>query len=405
MIIAMKERCLIIPKELLFYIFISIPFYSSSFVDRFAYLDNFFKGWKLISLMCIIVCILHFNISNVTFLIIVSELYLVVVTILRNADLKRALGTVFPIISMLLVYELGKNNFRVFIQSQYIIFSVLIYCNFLCEVAFPRGMFISPLTHYWQNWILGYYNNHSVYYIPAICIALLYGKIKKNNTLVFVLIMVIAISAIIVKSGGVLAALLAMGVYWGVLRKKRFLGFFFSWGCGLAFFLIIVVMRTRVVVDFLTNIFEQSIGKGRSFIARYKLWGVAIEHIMDKPFVGHGIEGQIARLREYGWGLHAHNLILELLHQGGIIYFALFLIVLFICGKKCSLCSNRFVSSVVSCGCFGWVIATLVEPFYNALLMPILLLAYYSEEISEAVDDEPLVCSNNEFKRMKEKAI
>ena len=184
--------------------------------------------------------------------------------------------------------------------------------------------------------------------------------------------------------------LVCMMLYLYLLKDTKIVNSFSIWIGHFAFFVVIIIMHSTRLVQVVFRLSEQLVKKGRSFRARYELWKRAILHICKHPILGHGIENQKARLLEYGWGLHAHNLVLEILHQGGIIYFIVFATLIILSGKKLLACQSKDLKISLTVAFLGWAVATLIEPFVTVLLMPLFFLAYNCEKIEECIEKKDI---------------
>jgi O-antigen ligase len=119
---------------------------------------------------------------------------------------------------------------------------------------------------------------------------------------------------------------------------------------------------------------------------RINLWEKVIKYIEDSPIVGYGLESGVVRETKTGfyWAVHAHNLILEILYLGGLVYFALFILVICLCGRKMMKRKNNFVVIVISAAFGGWSVHSIVEPYIAPFLMGLFIIGYYSDRIINA---------------------
>ena len=105
--------------------------------------------------------------------------------------------------------------------------------------------------------------------------------------------------------------------------------------------------------------------------------------ISDALILGHGMQERSFRITELGsrWAMHAHNMLLELLYQGGIINIILWTIIIAVAGKPVYQYRNTTESKIIAIGFLGWCIATLVEPFTTSFLMGMFVIAYRSNSV------------------------
>ena len=375
-----------INTRVMLYILLSIPFLLDSNIMRLNMLSLFlYRGIKYFSMAIILITfILKMKITKIDILIFLYEIHLVIATLFQGADIERAIKTVYPVVFYVMLFEIGMDYYHEFIKAQCICYLLIVIINLMTEIIFPHGMYIAEITGYWQEWFLGYYNNHSIYYIAGFCMVFLSYIVNKDNFLSPVIYsIVVVISSVLTWSGGVLGTLLVMALLFIIssLINSKMLNYATYWMIPPVFIGITVVFHQIVQINRLMHIVQSLFGKGGSFIARLGLWRREITYISQHPVMGHGIENAYTRLRQYGWGLHTHNLILEIIHQGGIIGILLFISLIVLSGRELLSCRDTKVINVVSIAFLGWIIATLVEPFTDLKLITLFVVAYRSSEI------------------------
>lgn len=373
---------------ILFFLF-ALPYGASLYITDNNILKKLFLLGKIgvLLILCIYILFVKRRISLPAVLIIAMQIYLLIVTFFRLADVRRCLSTILPILGIILLYDIGFGFPKEFVKSQYFLFYFLIILNFISELLFPDGMYCADLTGYTQYWILGYYNNHTLAYIPAICFSLLYRQLYNKKLGPDLLILITIVSALLVKSGGVVFTLGIILMFLCFLKYGKWtINYYWAWSIHVIFFFFILIMKNRKVIDLVILVADFIFNKSKSFTARYHLWGNALDYIRQKLIWGHGIESQMKRLSEYGWGLHTHNFVLEILHQGGIIYAGMFIILVIIVGKRISKCQNLILRGSLIIPILGWIVDTLMEPFMTAFLLVLLVLAYHYKDIEKDVN-------------------
>ena len=79
---------------------------------------------------------------------------------------------------------------------------------------------------------------------------------------------------------------------------------------------------------------DDVLGKWNSLLVRMKLWERVRRQIWEAPLFGHGIVDGTARELKNGfnWAMHAHNLLLEILYQGGVVNLVLWVMIIVLGG-------------------------------------------------------------------------
>lgn len=368
--------------------FLSFPHAKPGFASQISILDSIYDYLRLISFTIIIICVLSVKRLSITVLLIIfTEIFLVLNTAIKGGALHRSIVSAASIISVVLLYELAagecENKYefkKIFYSSQLAVFEVLIYINLLTEIIWPNGMYIGESGHFIMKkcYFLGYYNNHSMYYIPALMFAWLLADLTGKRLRAIVLTIAIWMSAIIVWSGGVLASLAAMTIFYLIYNKeylRPLVAYYIFWIIQPLFVIIAIILNTNNTLLHIIDIF---LHKGGSFNLRLLLWSSYLTLIGKCPYTGYGIWDQAYREDQVGfyWGMHAHNLILEILYEGGLVYLVLFSMIIIISGRQLKYKSNE--SRIISIAFLGWIVATLVEPFTGAFLMGMFILSTYS---------------------------
>ena len=110
------------------------------------------------------------------------------------------------------------------------------------------------------------------------------------------------------------------------------------------------------------------------------LWKRTIALIDHSMWYGHGVREGIERIREVkmgAWARYAHNLILEILYQGGFIYLALFCAVIILVGNKMMKDRNNEAVQIISMAFLAWSVQSFVEAYLTPFLFGMFVLAYY----------------------------
>lgn len=295
----------------------------------------------------------------------------------------------FGIISVALFYDYAvKKDAIVFVKSQFLCMEVAVYANLLTVLMFPSGLYVtisefnSSLSN--RNWFLGYYNSATQYYLPAIMFAFLNIYIGGKKSRSYMLLVAIAISAVLTWSGGVLVAVFLSAFFIFMGKKYTRLFNYFN------FWFIQPIMLVLILGIQIQNVFrwflESFLGKWDSLIGRINLWRKVCESIYKSPIIGYGMETSLVRQQKVGlfWASHSHNLILDILYQGGIVYLGFFVLLVCLCGRKMMKNRNNFVVVIITAAFGGWSVHSIVEPFITPFLMGMFIVGYYSDRIINA---------------------
>lgn len=389
-----KQNCILhISKKKtalwLLLVFLSLPHMKAAYLNKIPVADFAINVWRLASFTIIAMRLLlvRHKMSAISLLLIIQQVFLFLVTMMNGQKVYACALSAFSVMSVVLLYDGNGYDRQVFLSSQLFCFEVVIYVNLITELLYPNGMYVMSGTLFAgeRNWFLGYYNNHTQYYIPALVFAWLYCKSTGKKLRTYALTAGIFASAIIAWSGGVLMTLFGMLIAYVLLKNHtRVFHYYTYWSMHLAFFLFIMVLKLQNLFRWLI---DDILGKWDSLLVRMKLWERVRRQIWEAPLFGHGIvDGTVRELRNgFNWAMHAHNLLLEILYQGGVVNLVLWVMIIVLGGGRIYRYRNTIESKIISVGFLGWCIATLVEPFTTPFLMGMFVIAYHSNRDSAKV--------------------
>ena len=123
-------------------------------------------------------------------------------------------------------------------------------------------------------------------------------------------------------------------------------------------------------------LFVKFFNKTANLTGRTEIWEIAWNTLLQKPILGYGVrnDGSFVYVRGKMW--QAHNQIIQLLYDGGIIGMLLFIIMLFIFGKnlKFNGDNNDKLKQIIIFGLGGFFIIMITE--ISSYYLPIYLLLF-----------------------------
>lgn len=188
-------------------VLLTLPHLNPRYFDQLPKVELILNAWRLASfLVIILVTAIKRRLSLIVLLISLQQLYLMAITFLNRGNVFSAATSAFSILSIAMLYNYAYKKGNIFLSSQLFCFELAIYINLLTEIIYPEGMWYTnastSLFSHGKNWFLGYYNNHSQFFIPALLIAMLYKEHTRKKLRTYTLISATWLSAIIAKSGG-----------------------------------------------------------------------------------------------------------------------------------------------------------------------------------------------------------
>lgn len=365
-------------------VLLTFPYIKPDYIGQVAVLDVFFDVGRIVSSFIIVfwIFVKKIKISKIAILICFAELYVFAITYIRNGDTWKCMVASLSAISIVFLYDIVKGG-KILFSSQMFCFEVVIYINLITEILFPETMYVvsssaDNLNAATRCWFLGYYNNHSKWFIPALLFAFLYKNVTGRKLRTYCLTIAIFISALIVWSGGVLISVFSMALVYILFKNEtKIFNYYSYWTLQVIFFIVVIILKLQNLFRwFIDNV----LGKWGSLESRMLLWEKTLYFIRKHPILGHGMWRSIDREIELNitWGCHAHNLLLEILYQGGIIYLFLFVYIILTAGKSLFLYRDSERSKIIAIAFLGWCMHSMVDPFISPFLIGMFVIAYHS---------------------------
>ena len=384
-----------VPKNWILVFLLTLPHLKPSSLELIHSWDLIFNVWRIASLVIVVglYAINKYHASKITYVIFVMEAYILLNTYIQHQDTYSCLKSVYSVISMVLIYEAFGKDKKIFIGAQLACYELLIYINLISEILYPKGMYRTTTQ---KNWFLGYYNSHIIYFVPGIIFALLYAIEVGSMLRAILLIGAIIVSAIRVWSGGsIITIAVVLLTYVFLCNYTMIFNYYTYWLIQPVFFIVVMVNKR---VDLFRWLIGDALGKWESIRGRMIVWNIELNNLSKYLLFGNGIEYKSDRIKSYlgmRWAVHAHNLVLELLHQGGLIYLMFLIVIILMAGHKLSENRNSLYVKILSIGFLGWSIRCTVDPCFYAMWIALFVLAYKcnakAEESESIYDNTPKV--------------
>ena len=273
-------------------------------------------------------------------LLIVARLWLCFVTWFNDGRMDIPYVTRF--ICLILLIDYFSKDGIILISTIMLIFEIMVYYNLLTCIQNGPDLFGAFYG------ALGYDNDFTRYLIAGYFWAILYANIQKKFVRPALLLIAIHITLIFTWCGTGLMAIVTIDV---LLLAFRLIQIDFSVGKGYIGYLIVVLL---IVFLRFQNIFsyliEDVLKKDLTFTGRTIMWDYAILLIQKNPIIGYGYMDQETETILLG-GAHSHNILLEQLLRGGIIYAILFALMIFLLSSKLKkaskyLCETNIITTM-----------------------------------------------------------
>ncbi len=329
------------------------------------------------------------------------EFYLVIALFISNVISTVWYGGVFSATSISFVWDrlcfiialiFFLSQFRYnekFIYKVFMVWGeIIIYINFITILLFPNGIWQTDVS-----WVACYFLGHKnqifeYFFLPITCAIIYNVKFKSNIVRLWLMWGVTTISTLITLSKGSLATCVLLVIPISIVSWKSIKIKLSAW----------IPLFTALLINFLIvfiriqNIFASF--WDITFTGRTNIWDNAIVLIKNEFFVGYGgyIE-DLNGLSSFYYLMSAHNGMLQLLLDGGVVLFLMWLFINIFAAYDLMRMRNKRLSCVMGFVFFSFYIHGIVEASYSSLTMYMLFIIVYN-----LANSKPCFNTKNRYK-------
>jgi O-antigen ligase len=290
----------------------------------------------------------------------------------------------------------NKDSIRIYLKSFLFVISLLTICEIIivwCQF-FSRRQLLGTFTN----------SNHLAYFIILGVNAFLYYLLFENKAIVLPLLAVSLLTILVINSRG--AILLSLFSIFYMLYAKYGKKIIIL----LSLMFIIIVFYNKAVFNYFVI---RDVNDPYSGVYRLKIWHSAIKIFLQSPIVGVGAENFIFHYRRYQYPADlsfnansiarysketrfAHNELLQVLCEFGIIGFSIFVVILYIVVRNVFKLAGGTENFVIRCNIFSICLSSLVD-FHLHLLSMQVYLVMMAAMVSVLSHKEDFVILKNKY--------
>lgn len=386
------------------YMLLLIPYFKPAVLGVLpgtGLLEQLFDLWRMLAAMIIFVMYVFQMVrlrrppSGVMVCLLIYLGFIALATLARENNLWSLANYVLTIVTfcMLLELSLRQDPMRAMDLLFYPL-TVLVLANFMLLAVFPGGLCKGGTYDYGYN-LLGIDNFLSPLLIPYMFLVCLRSTMKTGglDSVAYVMMGVSAVSILLVWTAtgimGLAAALLFL-LFFYLRPRQRIWSFNLSLLVGFGLFFAIVLFRLQ---NLFALFIEGVLHKGLSFTGRTDIWDKALALFLASPFLGYGIaqSGKIYRISKHKY-YHAHNVVLEILVEGGVFSLLAFLMMLLLSGRQLLIYRRHPYACLLSAGLTACALMTVMEPFLDSnglLIYALVFLSYHVGTLIYGKDTPP----------------
>lgn len=375
-----------IKKKSIIYILFFLAFIRPEYLIRSPYMNVFYDLYRIVVAGIIIFLFImkkkKFNLYTCFW--IMFEVWIVLVTILRNGNVSYAVNQAITISVIAIFFLMYSNDMRNICKSLYYVLFIFIIINFVTLLLFPNGMYTTGVTNVAsENWFLGFKNKHMIYFLPFVALDFILVKSKEISQKNLFMIFIVAISAVFIKSSTTIVGLsimLIIGFVPFIRKHYKIFNMYTYFGASIVMFVMIPLLRLQYLFYyFIVVVLKKSI----DLTYRTDLWDRAFSAIRIHPILGWG-----EQVNEIKYALYhsqsiitAHNQILEYLYIGGTILIILYIIINLILASRLQKLEKSTIVQIASGMYIALQVALMVEVYTDAIIYMIYFILFYVENI------------------------
>lgn len=386
-------------KSLLLFLLL-LPFFKPEYINLYSNYSLIFDTCKIISAVyCLFLIIREKSVTKDLIPILFFCVYLIVVTVLSSGSFFSVMKFSATIVSLGILINMNKKNIRSFVSVSLLCFEIFIYLNFVSILLYPDGLYSTGTIYTGiatQNWILGFKNTQIVYFLPALVLSRINYHYTHKRTRYYALNCCIIISTLLIQSTTTTVAYLVYLLVILLSKNDRFAKMFTLNKCLIAsavvFIALIILQKLDIFIYFATFA-----GKSSTFLNRVAIWDVTLQQVMKSPIWGHGWQSESVRHIMYGNNssiVHAHNMILEELYLGGVIFIAFKLYFYSLFNRKIKQIKNDSIVKDVLASFICMEVLGISEFYINPLLYYVVIIMMYINYIVGEENDHAVECYN-----------
>lgn len=362
----MQKRKIKSLNSVAFLMLLLLPFFKPASFELIAPgIDAFLDGWRLVSFAVILfMYVVSGKVSKIIVAISAYEAMLLVSTFVNHGDYWHLVVSCGTVIGFCMLTEICIiQNSKKYFTTIFTIYFALIMINLIVLVIFPEGI---ATDNYYRNTynFLGNDNSMAVVFeLPLMGAACLYSAFRNRRLTFTALLMFIMISAtvLITWSATGVVAWFVLAVYILFVYKSKMAKIFNSY----ILFVMFVAMQIMIVFLRLQEHFaffiENILGKSISFTGRTLIWDLSYLVILQSPIIGYGVYEGAGLIQVGNAFFYAHNAILEILIQSGVIGLILFIIPFIMAARRLYQYREHFLAGIVSVTLFSFMLTFLME--------------------------------------------
>lgn len=261
------------------------------------------------------------------------------------------------------------------------VFSFIIYANFFQLLFFP--LIMGSIGGDSIYLIATNYNQFGAVFMPAIYVKMV-ESIQTGRKSKLISLLVICLASVAIK-GSVTAIVAIFLLLTTVLFIKNTYLLKIEnvlLMVGIIFFFFTFVVPTFSILNIpLVNNLVEGLGKDMTFSSRTNIWIYAEYQILHSPIIGYGVCDKEWFQHLLSNAVNTHNIILQMLLQGGVIGFLIFTMLVYVGVKKILLIQSQYEKQLLLSVGIVFLLMSQFEVYTNTFIYIFIFLMFISKDI------------------------
>ncbi|MDD6395018.1 MAG: O-antigen ligase family protein [Firmicutes bacterium] len=261
---------------------------------------------------------------------------------------------------------------------------------FMC-ILFPGGFYGTGNT---AMFFLGYRIAFTPFIIAQVFFSLLYDYASKASdkiSIFSIASVVVGFMSVLIKnvSTGIVTLAAVLGLVAICKHRKKQFNLYYFYIIYAVIFVGIVIYNIQYHIPFISYFLVDVLGKSLTFDHRTTIWLATIKEFLEKPILGYGLTGGGGVLVKFEYRiatLSAHNQILNLMWEGGVVAFSVFAAMGLQIGRALKRAHNNNISYLACCFIIGFFVMMFTEVQMTKALIFLLFAA--AANIQKVIDDK-----------------
>lgn len=242
---------------------------------------------------------------------------------------------------------------------------LMVFLNFIFLCIRPSGFYGNGATTYY---LMGYRIAFTPFIVSAVFFSVFYDWLRGNKKISTVSTSTILIGLITLLIQNVVTGIVTLSLSFLLLvifkKKSKLINFWTFLTAYVVVFVAIVVFDIQYHIPFLSYFLVDVLGKDLTFDNRTTIWRATITQFLKHPILGSGISGGGLIKVQFIYvtkTLSAHNQILNILYEGGILSFVAFLGMITRIAHIIGKYRNSYGVKIIACFVIGFFVIMFTE--------------------------------------------